>query len=169
MSFLTLAAQRYSVRAYKPDAIEPDKLARVLEAVRLAPTACNRQAFGLVVVHCEGRETELKQIYNKPWFAEAPLMIAACGVIADTWVRRDGRSYLDVDVAIVMDHLVLAAAEEGLGTCWVANFDAAAARRILALPDGVEPVVLTPLGYVRDQAPAKRRKGITELVHHEKW
>ena len=169
MDFSELINTRYSVRAYTPDAVEEDKLQRLLEAARLAPTAANRQPFQLIVIHTAGREEELKRIYRKDWFVQAPLVIGICGIPAEAWVRRDGKSYMDVDVAIVMDHLILAAADLGLGTCWVGAFDRAAAREILALPDDVEPIAFTPLGYPADQPRPKKRKTLSELVRYERW
>lgn len=169
MEFSELIQKRYSVRAYKPDLVEDDKLRQVLEAARLAPTANNQQAFQLIVIHPKGREADLKRIYNRNWFVQAPLVICACGLPFDNWVRRDGKNYNDVDVTIAMDHLILAAANQGLGTCWIAAFDPAAAREVLGLPDGVEPIVFTPLGYPADQLKPKDRKKLSELVRYEHW
>jgi nitroreductase len=84
-------------------------------------------------------------------------------------VRSDGKNYNDVDLAIAMDHLVLAAANLGLGTCWIAAFDPAAAREVMGLPEGVEPVAFTPLGYPADYPGPKERKPLEELVRYEKW
>jgi len=151
MEFNELIRSRYSVRAYKPDPVEAEKLEEVLEAARLAPTAANRQPFQIIVIHTKGREKELQQIYRREWFTQAPLLICACGVPRQAWTREDKRRYLDVDVAIVMDHLILAAANLGLGTCWVAAFNANAARKLLNLPAEVEPLIFTPLGYPADQ------------------
>jgi nitroreductase len=169
MEFSELITTRYSVRAYKPDPVEDDKLQQVLEAARLAPTANNQQPFQLIVIHTAGREAELSRIYHRRWFVQAPLVICACGIPGQSWVRRDGRNYNDVDVAIAMDHLVLAAANIGLGTCWIAAFDAGAAREVLGLPDGVEPIAFTPLGYPADQPGSKKRKVLSDLVRYERW
>ncbi len=169
MEFTELIARRYSVRAYKPDPVEEEKLQQILEAARLAPTAANRQPFRLIVIHTSGREAELKRIYDRDWFVQAPLVICACAVPAEGWVRRDGKRYTDVDVAIVMDHLVLAATNVGLGTCWIAAFDPDAAREVLGLPDDVEPIALTPLGYPADSPRPKERKPLSELVKYERW
>jgi nitroreductase len=84
-------------------------------------------------------------------------------------VRRDGKNYSDVDVAIAMDHLILAATELGLGTCWIAAFDPAAAREVLGLPEGVEPIAFTPLGYPAEQPGPKARKPLDELVRYQGW
>ncbi|MBS1253056.1 MAG: Albonoursin synthase [Anaerolineales bacterium] len=169
MDFSALIEKRYSVRAYKSDPVEEDKLGQVLEAARLAPTAANRQPFQLIVIHTTGREAELQRIYDRDWFVQAPLIICACGIPADGWVRGDGKNYHSVDVAIVMDHLVLAAANAGLGTCWIGAFSVAAAREILNLPDDVEPIAFTPLGYAADQPGPKERKPLSELVRYEGW
>jgi nitroreductase len=81
----------------------------------------------------------------------------------------DGKNYADVDATIAMDHLILAAADLGLGTCWIAAFDPKAAREVLGLPDDVEPLAFTPLGYPADNWRPKKRKSLAEIVRHEKW
>jgi nitroreductase len=169
MEFSELIEKRYSVRAYKPDPVEDDKLEQVLEAARLAPTAANRQAIQFIVIHTAGREAGLRRIYEADWFVQPPLVICACGIPAQNWVRKDGKNYNDVDVAIAMDHLILAATDAGLGTCWIAAFDATAARELLNLPDDVEPIAVTPLGYPADQPEPKTRKALSELVRYESW
>ncbi len=170
MEFFELIAKRYSARAYQPAPVEEEKLQQILEAARLAPTAANRQPFRIIVIHTEGREAELRRIYRKEWFVQPPLVIAVCGVLGEAWVRReDGKRYVDVDVAIVMDHLTLAATDLGLGTCWIAAFDPAAAREVLELPEGIEPLLFTPLGYPADAPRPKRRESLESLVKYERW
>ena len=169
MEFSELIEKRYSARAYKSDPVEDDKLQQVLEAARLAPTAANLQPFQLIVIHTAGREAELKRIYSRDWFVQAPLVICACGIPGQGWVRKDDKNYNDVDVAIAMDHLILAATNLGLGTCWIAAFEPAAAREVLDLPDDVEPIAFTPLGYPADQPGPKKRKPLSELVRYEGW
>jgi len=170
MNFMELLQKRYSVRAYKPDPVEDDKLHQVLEACRLAPSAANRQPFRLIVIHTAGREKELQRVYHRSWFSQAPLVICACALPDQAWYRRsDNKNYSYVDVAIVVDHLTLAATELGLGTCWVAAFDVAAAREMLELPDEVEPVAFSPLGYPADQPGPKERKALSDLVRYERW
>lgn len=169
MEFSELVEKRYSVRAYEPDPVGDEKLQKVLRAARLAPTAANRQPFQILVIHTEGREGELKRIYGRDWFVQPPLVICACGVPERSWTRGDGKNFVDVDVAIVMDHLILAAANLGLGTCWIGAFDPDAAREVLGLPEDVEPIVFTPLGYPADRPKAKRRKPVSELVRYERW
>jgi nitroreductase len=169
VEFCELIRTRYSVRAYLSTPVTEQVLLQVLEAAQLAPTAANRQAFQLVVVHTAGREADLRRIYDRDWFAQAPVVLCACGLPAENWVRRDAKNYNDVDVAIAMDHLILAAANLGLGTCWIGAFDPVAAREVLGLVPGVEPVAFTPLGYPADQPKPKKRKPISELVRYEHW
>lgn len=114
MEFQELIENRYSVRSYQDKVVEDDKVRRVLEAARIAPTAANKQPFSLIVVETRGKEEDLKSIYHADWFSEAPLVICACAIPSKGWTRRDGRCYVDVDVAIAMDHLILAAADLGL-------------------------------------------------------
>jgi nitroreductase len=170
MNFQELIKKRYSVRAYRPDPVEEDKLARVLEAARLAPTAANRQAFRIIVLPTKGRETELRRVYGRDWFTEAPLVLAVCAVPAESWVRKtDGWSAAEVDATIAMAHIVLAAAEEGLGTCWIAAFDPGAAREVLGLPADVIPSAFTPLGYPADSPTPKKRRLFADIVLKERW
>lgn len=169
MEFSELIKKRYSVRAYKPDPVEEEKLQAVLEAARLAPTAANRQPFQLIVIPTAGREADLQRIYRRKWFTQAPWVICACAIPAEGWSRMDGKGYTDVDAAIAMDHLILAATDLGLGTCWIAAFDPAAAREVLGLPEGVEPIAFTPLGYAADRPGPKERKPQSALVRYERW
>jgi len=169
MTFQDLIKKRYSVRGYKSDPVDDRELELVLEAARLAPTACNLQPFRFVILRTAGRQDELKRIYPQPWFTQAPLIIGICGVLSEGWVRRDRKIYVDVDAAIAMDHLILAATDLGLGTCWIAAFDPAAAREILKLPAGVEPIAFTPLGHPADAMRPKRRKPLSELVRYDRW
>lgn len=166
MEFRALAAARFSVRAYRPDPVPEALLEELLETVRLAPSACNRQPFRVVVLPTKGREGDLLRIYPKPWFVQAPLVLAVCAVPAEAWTRSryDGWSAAETDATIAMDHLLLAAADRGLGTCWVAAFDPVAAREVLALPDGIVPVAFTPLGWPADVPAPKERRPLSELV-----
>jgi nitroreductase len=169
MEFFELIEKRYSVRSYKPDAVEDAKLQRVLEAAQIAPTAADKQPFQLVVIQTKGRETELKRIYDRDWFVQAPLVICACGIPSEGWIHPNGKNHYEIDTTIVMDHVTLAAADVGLGTCWIAAFDVWAAREVLQLPVSVEPIIFTPLGYPDDKPGPKVRKPLSELVRYERW
>ena len=163
MDFSALARTRQSVRAYHPDPVTDDDLAAILEAARLAPTACSRQPFRIFVL-TTANHADLERVYRRPWFRQAPLVLAVCAVPAEGGVRADGKNHAEIDAAIVMDHLTLAAADRGLGTCWVCNFDPIAAREVLALPEGMEPVAFTPLGRPADSPREKVRRPLDELV-----
>jgi len=169
MDFLELARKRCSVRAYKSTPVEDEKLRYIVEAARMAPTGSNRQQFQLIVIHTRGREAELRPIYNKDWFVQAPVVICACATPIPDRSRPEGRRYVEADVAIVMDHLILAATDLGLGTCWIGAFNPGAVREILGLPAEVKPVVLATVGYSGDGARPKVRKSIDELVRYEHW
>jgi nitroreductase len=170
MDFQKLMEVRYSVRAYKSVPVPEKSLKLVLEAARLAPTAANRQPFQIIVIHTAGREEELVRIYNRNWFVQAPLILAICALNDEAWKRKfDNQCYASVDAAIAFDHMILAAANLGLGTCWIAAFDPVAAREILKLPNNVEPIVFTPLGVPADKPATKQRKKMEALVRYESW
>ncbi len=170
MDYSQLFEQRYSVRAYERREVEPDKLHRVLEAFTVAPTAANRQPIGLVIMQTKGHEADLKRVYAADWFtSQAPYVLIGCTLPDKAWVRRDGHNYADVDIAIAFDHLVTAATGEGLGTCWVGAFDPVAARKVFQLPEGVEPIVMTPLGYPADSPRPRLRKKFEQLIHQGRW
>ena len=170
MEYSELIAARYSVRAYRPDPVENEKLQTVLEAARLAPTAANRQPIQLVVMHTAGREKEIGKIYRRSWFVQAPVVIAVCAISSQAWVRESDRFNARlIDAAIVADHLILAATNLGLGTCWVAAFNMEAARNVLNLPAEAEPVIFTPLGYPADLPSPKIRRPLADLVRYEHW
>jgi nitroreductase len=166
MEFFELINKRYSVRAYHSKSVEKEKLQKVLEAANLAPTAANKQPFRFIVIYTRGRESELKRIYSREWFCQAPIVICACAVAPEAWTRMDGKNYADVDTTIAMDHLILAAADQELGTCWVAAFNPSAAREILRLSKDEEPVAFTPLGYPADEMKPKKRKTLSSFVRY---
>ena len=165
MDFFELINQRDSIRDYKSDPIEPEKLELLFEAVRLAPSAVNRQPYKLYVVSTKGREDVLRKIYNSDWFVQPPYVVCMCLINEQAWKRQvDGCSYAMVDATIAFDYLVLMAANLGLGTCWLAAFDPDAAREVLQLPANQTPFLFSPLGYPNEITRPKRRKTIDELV-----
>jgi nitroreductase len=169
MELFKAIGARYSVRGYRSDPVDDATLGQVLEAARRAPTASNRQPFRLIVVHTRGRKDELLRIYGRPWFVQAPLVLAMVAVPSEAWRRVDDKPYDEVDATIAMDHLVLAATALGLGTCWIAAFDPAAAREVLGLPDDVEPLAFTPLGLPDKPSAATSRRPLAEIVKYERW
>ena len=165
MSFLELASKRYSVRNYTNRPVEENKILEVLEAARVAPSAVNYQPWHLIVVTEQGLKSKIAEAYPRDWFKQAPVVIVACGDHEKSWKRKDGKDHCDVDVAIALDHLALAATSLGLGTCWVCAFDAKRVHEILRLPEQLEVIALLPLGYPGDAPiPLKKRKDLDELV-----
>ncbi len=172
MDCMDVIKARRTIRSYLPDPVEDDKLQTVLEAARLAPTAANRQPFRLIVVHTAGKEAEIAKVYpaGANWLSRAPLIICACSIPIQGWTHfATGKNYCDVDVAIAFDHLTLAAAGLGLGTCWIAAFNHEPLRHLLHIPASMEPVVLTPLGYPEGTPGPINRRPLSDLVRYEHW
>jgi len=167
MLFSELIRNRYSVRRYKPTPVEQEKLNYVLEAMRLAPSALNNQPVRFIVLSTKGKKATIDKIFDQDWVSTAPYIIFACAVPSEGWVRSDGLDYTYIDVAIAMDHLILAATDVGLGTCWIASFNAQAVKEFLNLPNGINPVLATPLGYSDTTPPQKERKPLSDLVKYE--
>lgn len=169
MNILEAIRKRRSIRTYQNKAVEPEKLNRVLEAARLAPSASNRQEWRFVVVQTKSiREQLMKAASNQKFVAQAPVVIAACAD-TDKHVMRCGQLCYPIDVAIAVDHMTLQAVEEGLGTCWIGAFDQAEVKRILDIPERVQIVSLLTLGYPAITPTPSPRKKLEEIVMHEKW
>lgn len=173
MTFLDLAKQRYSCRKYKPQPIEEEKLLKVLEAARIAPSACNLQPWHFVVLRDKKSLEMISATYKREWFKTAPAVIVVCGDHEASWKRSDHKDHCDVDISIAIDHITLQAAELGLATCWVCNFDAMKCAELMNLPSHIEPIALIPIGYPDDSKSPNRhdndRKTIKEIVHWENF
>ena len=161
-NFLELVKKRYSCRAYENRPIEDEVLDYLMECVRMAPSAVNKQPWLFRIVRGVEREW-LQLCYDREWFRSAPLYILATVRHDEEWVRADGVPHGRIDVAIAVEHLCLAATEQGLGSCWVCNFDAAMCSKLFALPSDEEPVAIIPLGYPADTPKTKIRKDIEEI------
>ena len=166
MIFLDTCKTRESVRGYKPTPVEDDKLSYILETVRLAPSACNRQPWKFLVLKSADALARAAQCYDRDWFKTAPLAILCCIDHSQEWVRpSDGKRHGTIDIAIAAEHICLAAAEQGLGSCWICNFDVCKAAGLFDLPDEIEPAVLIPIGYSSSEGTReKARKNISEIV-----
>ena len=174
IDFTTLARRRCSVRSYSDRTVEPEKLSLILEAIQLAPSACNNQPWRFVIIREQEGLDHLHQCYDRAWFKTAPMAILACGLKEEAWVRQsDGKDALDIDVAIATEHLCLAAASLGLGTCWICNFDATRCRELFHLPPEVEPIAIIPIGYPSDpdifEKTPKNRKPFSEIFSPERF
>ena len=149
MNFLDLVKARYSVRSYRPQAVEREKVEYLLECARLAPSAVNFQPWRFFVVASDARREALRRCYHREWFAEAPLCIAVCVDESVSWKRKsDGHDHADIDA----------------GSCWVCNFDVPLCREALELPATLRPVVLIPVGYPADAPTQKKRKSPDEVA-----
>lgn len=150
MNFLELAkALRYSVRKFKAQAVEKEKLEYILEAGRVAPTACNYQPQRILVIESETAHEKIKQCTS--WNFGAPIVLMICYDKTTCWKNKaNGTIGGDVDASIVTTHMMLAAAEQGLGTTWVGGFSHQKVRELFELPDYLVPVALLPVGYPAD-------------------
>ena len=169
MEFQELIRARRSIRGYKPDPVPQDVLGRILEAGRMAPTAANRQPFQIIIVTEASIRKRLKDVYERDWFHSAPVILAGCVEPSKAWQRADGFNAAEVDISIVMDHIILAAADEGLGTCWICNFDEGKTKQILGIPADVRVIAMTPLGLPAAEPRPFERKPLEELVRRQKW
>lgn len=171
MSILDIMRERRSVRKYKPDAIPEDVLFRVLEAARLAPSGKNLQPWKFIVVKDPVLKVKLAEASIHQYFmAQAPVVIAACG-FPDKCYSHMGRYMKSwpVDVAIAVEHLILQAQEEGLGTCWIGAFEEEKVKKILNVPEDVKVLALTPLGYPNEQPRFRGRKELEKIISYETY
>lgn len=169
-SFNTLITSRFSVRSFTEKKVTEETILEILDAARMAPSAVNFQPWHFVVVSESEPLAAIHQVYHREWFREAPVAIVVCADHLQSWKRKsDGKDFADVDAAIVIDHLVLKATELGLGTCWICNFDAPLSRKVLELPDHIEPIAIIPVGYTEAEPPAKKRKELSEMIHWQKF
>lgn len=165
MTFKELCASRYSCRAYRQEAVPQESLEYVLECARLAPSACNKQPWRLRVAQSADALAAVGQCYGREWLRTAPTVIVVSALKDEAWTRQaDGKCHSDVDAAIIAEHICLAAAEQGLGTCWICNFDAALCHELFGMSASEEAVALLPIGLPADAPAAKRRKGLADMV-----
>jgi nitroreductase len=169
MDFYEVVEKRRSVRAYDRRAVEDEKLQRILEAARLAPSAGNRQEWRFVVVRdVEIRRQLMGVASNQPFVAQAPIVVACCAE-SDGHLMRCGQPSYPIDVAIAAAHIALAATAESLGTCWIGAFDENGARELLGIPESIRVVQLMALGYPADSPRPRRRKTTEEIVCYDRW
>jgi nitroreductase len=171
MTVLTAIRERRSVRKYKSDAIPEDVLLRVLEAARLAPSGKNLQPWKFILVKNKELKEKLAMASAEQLFiAQAPVIVVGCGY-PDSCYARMGRYMKSwpVDVTIALEHLILQAQEEGLGTCWVGSFEEDEIKSILNIPENVRVLALTPLGYPDEEPPFRSRKSLKEIISYNRY
>lgn len=169
MQLKELIEKRYSVRAYSSQPVETDKVNYILECAQLAPSANNLQPWRFYVVTDNEVIKGIQESYSREWFKTAPMHIVVCKDSTVSWKRKntDNKDFGDVDAAIAAEHICLAAAEVGLGTCWVCNFMPDVLSGILNLPSNLEPIAIFPLGYINKEGSSikeKNRKPLSEIT-----
>lgn len=175
MTVMEAIRRRRSIRAYDSRPIPGEVLEQVLEALRMAPSACNNQPWKFVVVTDANLRKQLVDASRGQKFVgEAPVVLVGVGFPAQAYQHMGGYgNSVDVDLAIALDHLMLAAAEQGLGTCWIGAFSEEDVKRVLNVPADAKVVALTPLGYPKDpralEPKDKSRKPPAEVFVREQF
>lgn len=168
MSFLSLCEKRRSVRDYSEKEVTKEVLLQILEAGRLAPSAVNYQPWRFLVVSSDTKMAALHESYPREWFSKVRQCIVVCADTEAAWVRKkDSKNHADIDASIAIDHMTLEAADLGVGTCWICNFDPEKCREALALTSNLEPIAIISLGYPNDEEIwkiPKKRKELDEIV-----
>lgn len=162
---------RVSTRSYTADPVEDEKLERILEAARLAPSGKNGQPWIFIVVSDEEtRKRLVPACRDQKFVGEAPVVIAACGNEELAYKKMGGYwNSLPVDIGIALEHLMLAAEAEGLGTCWIGAFSEDKVREILDVPQNYKILALTPVGYPAAEKVFRKRKDMSEIVMNDRW
>jgi len=169
MEFYDLIRTRESVRNYDPDRPVPkEMLERILDAGRLAPSACNIQPYKFLVISSYEKLEKVRACYNPKWFKDAPHILVVIGLRNEAWNRSyDGYNSIETDVAIALTHIILAAENEGVGTCWIAAYNPVILREALNINENQMIFGITPLGYPKpgfNKTLNKKRKSIGDIV-----
>jgi len=169
MELIEAIRNRRSIRDYQDTPVPEDKLARVLEAARLSPSARNSQDRSFIVVRGREQRGRLAEAAgHQRHLAEAPVVIAAVGTKPEYHMPNGVPAYA-VDMGIALDHMTLVAVEEGLGTCWIGGFDQETARTALGVPDRYVIAALLTLGFPEAIPEAKPRKALADIVCHDRF
>lgn len=168
MEVFEAISKRYSCRSYIDKPVEPEKIEKVMEAARLAPSARNFQDWRFIIVtDADARQTLSTAANNQKMVAEAPVIIVACS--NSSYRMRCGQPIAPIDVSIALEHIALQAVEEGLGTCWIGSFYHDRVREVMDIPHDVEVVELMLLGYPADKQRNPKREPMENIVCYEKW
>jgi len=182
MAFMDLVRTRRSIRRYKPDPVPEETLRYVLEAARIAPSWGNRQCWTYLIVTDAALRRKIvaraspppppvdgRPVRSRDWIASAPIIIVGCADPTKSG-NKEGKDYYLLDMGISMEHLILAAAEQGLGTCWIGGgFDEAIVKAALQIPETIRVVALTPLGYPDEVTEPRSRKTLEEMTKRNYW
>ena len=159
--------KRESIRDYEDRPVPQEKLMNILEAARLAPSASNRQPWKFVVIKERALRQELAQAANSQTFVgQAPIIIVAVATNVEHVMTCGVPSY-PVDLAIAVDHMTLAAVDEGLGTCWIGAFSQEKIKKLLGIPAKYRVVTLFPLGFPKREKGTKLRNSMEQIICYE--
>lgn len=167
MNFSELIKNRYSVRKYQNKKVEEEKLSKILEAGRLAPTAANLQPVKVIAIT---EESGLLKISKAADIYGAPLALIVCADNTKAWIRPfDNKQTTDIDASIVTDHMMLQASSLGLGSVWICYFKPDILKYEFEIPDNLIPINILAVGYADDTeiTPVKNRKPMNEFVELE--
>jgi nitroreductase len=169
MDVFEAITQRKSIRKYKNKEIEKEKLIKVLESARIAPSAANRQEWKFIVVKDDNTRSRLVSAAHDQKFVEqAPVTIVACSTESER-IMPCGQHAYTVDLSIAVSFMMLEATELGLGTCWLGAFDEEAVKEILGIPSDIRVPAMFTLGYADENPVARPRKALKDIVSHEKY
>jgi nitroreductase len=163
MDFYEVIKTRRSIRSYKSDPIPEESVNRISEALRLAPSACNLQPWSFRLVLNEKKRADICACYGGKWLAEAPAIIVALGNYETCWKRPEGTPITEIDIGIAMEHVVLAATAEGLGTCWICAYKMEEMNKAMNIIPPWSVLAISPLGYPAETPQQKERKPADEL------
>lgn len=168
MKFIELANKRRSVRQYSEREISDELLLQIAEAGRLAPSAVNYQPWIFYIIKSEDGMNKLHESYNREWFGKCKYAILVCADKSQAWIRSsDQKSHADIDASIAIDHMTLQAADLGIGSCWICNFDPETLKINFGLTDVLSPIAIISLGYPADESiweQPKKRKDISQIT-----
>ena len=160
--------KRYSCRSYEDKSIEPEKMNKLIEAARLAPSAKNIQDWRFVIVTDKDLKLKLAAAsFEQMFFANAAAIFVACSNSA--YVMRCGQKIAPIDVSIALEHIALQAAELGLASCWIGSFYPDKVRELLGIPAEIEIIDLLPVGYPTDKQHSPKRLAAEEIACFERW
>ena len=180
MEFESVIKSRESIRDYSDKKVEDEKINFILECARLAPSWANKQCWHFIVIKQKKTINDLSKTSPiNHWLKKAPIIIVACADPKQSGFRND-MHYFIVDVSIALEHIVLAATDKGLGTCWIGGFNEKKVIEILGIPKDIKVVAMTPLGYPAEKKritgkitkiviQSKKRKSLDKIVHNNKW
>ncbi|MHA2017569.1 MAG: nitroreductase family protein [Promethearchaeota archaeon] len=169
MEFNDVILKRRSIRKFKQDPVQDEKIRKIIEAARLAPTWSNKQGVRYIIIKDQNTIKEIANATTQKWTENVPMFIIVCISPVNSGKNMNNLEYFTVDAAICMEHIILAATNEGLGTCWIGWFDEEKIKELLSVPDKTRIIALTPLGYSDYTPREQNRKSLDKICFSEKY